>query len=219
MYSTATIDNTDDKMIELVKNVYCQPTILEAFTPGNVFWLSKIIETSLPKNIASVLDIGCGTGGVLTFVQGRHPELRKAVGSIVAPDIRLEGREHHRKLLAERRAEESGLNQQYTCRRCAEVFTLSGVRRRAFFCTPCVPLARQERVNLGKWPLICAQCKKGFLGKGRQRRRSEKSLPVVCSPDCRQEFTKTPRFSGLRKLRKISALRIRAPHHNQPTGK
>src|SRR5258708_4867397 len=87
MYSTATIDNTDDKMIELVKNVYCQPTILEAFTPGNVFWLSKIIETSLPKNIASVLDIGCGTGGVLTFVQGRHPELRKAVGIDIAPKM------------------------------------------------------------------------------------------------------------------------------------
>ncbi len=88
-------ESSEDDALSLIRNVYCQPTILEAFTPGNVFWLSKIIDASLPKQLGSVLDIGCGSGGVLNFVLSQHPELTTVVGIDIAPKMIEWAQKHH----------------------------------------------------------------------------------------------------------------------------
>lgn len=99
----------------------------------------------------------------------------------------LEGREHARKVLAERRLDE---RHSYVCVRCGTQFELDGIKTQAKYCSQeCLSATHAERSAASTrrriYKLTCTTCGVGFLGNLAQHLRAERGKPVVCSTKCK----------------------------------
>ncbi len=101
------------------------------------------------------------------------------------PEARLEGREHARKNMAERRAAPPEIT--YACERCKTLFARVGLKNNTKFCPPCRPLVHAERRAERNTLLACSKCQGGFQGNQSQRLRAARKLVVLCAPCLAEE--------------------------------